>query len=167
MTLYELTAQFQQLADALVRAAEDPELETAIAAMLEDTAGNLEEKAEGYARVIRNFEAEAKMYREEEKRLAEKRKVCENSIERLKNNLQAAMAQTGMRKFSSGVFSFAIVKNGGKAPIVEIPPAEELPEELTRVTIEPDKDAIRKYIEETGDLSYGSIGERGESLRIR
>ena len=163
MTLYELTAQYQMLAEALMNGDDTGLVEE----LFEETNSDIEEKAEGYARIIRNFEAEAAALKAEEKRLADKRKVCENSIDRLKNNLQFAMTCTGKTKFKSGIFSFTIAKNGGKAPLQGIPDVSELPKELQRITIEPDKEAIRKYIEETGDLSYGFLGDRGESLRIR
>lgn len=163
MTLYELTAQYQMLAEALMNGDDTGLVED----LFEETNVNIEEKAEGYARIIRNFEAEAAALKAEEKRLADKRKACENSIERLKNNLQFSMKETGKTKFKHGVFAFSIVKNGGKAPLQGIPDVSELPKELQRITIEPDKEAIRQYIEETGDLSYGYLGDRGESLRIR
>ena len=45
--------------------------------------------------------------------------------------------------------------------------AEELPAELQKVTIEANNDAIRKYINETGDLTYAVLKEKGEHLNIK
>ena len=36
-----------------------------------------------------------------------------------------------------------------------------------KVFFKADSDAIREYIEKTGDLSYGEIGERGTRLSIK
>ena len=51
--------------------------------------------------------------------------------------------------------------------IVDVKDTSELPDDLVKITETPDLDAIRKYIEETGDLTYAHFGERGESLRIK
>ena len=161
MNLYELTAVYQRLQDQ-IEAGEDYE---GILAVIGD---ELEAKADGYARVIRNMEAEAKALKDEEKRLADKRKVCENAADRLKQNLYDSMKATGKEKFKTDLFTFAIQKNGGKIPvIVDVKDTSELPDDLVKITESPDLDAIRKYIEETGDLTYAHFGERGESLRIK
>ena len=161
MNLYELTAVYQRLQDQ-IESGEDYE---GILAVIGD---EIEAKADGYARVIRNMEAEAKALKDEEKRLAEKRKLREAAIERLKQNLFESMKATGKEKFKTDLFSFSIQKNGGKIPvIVDVKDTSELPDDLVKITEAPDLDAIRKYIEETGDLTYAHFGERGESLRIK
>ena len=127
-----------------------------------------QQEADGYARVIRNMEAQASAFKEEEKRIAEKRKRLESGADRLKQNLFEAMKATGKTKFKTELFSFAIQKNGGKNPvIVDVKDTSELPDDLVKITEAPDLDAIRQYIEETGDLTYAHFGERGESLRIK
>lgn len=161
MNLYELTAVYQRLQNQIEQG-EDVE---GILAVIGD---ELEAKADGYARVIRNMEAQASAFKEEEKRIAENRKRLENGIERLKQNLFESMKATGKEKFKTELFSFSIQKNGGKIPvIVDVKDTSELPDELVKIIETPDLDAIRKYIEETGDLTYAHFGERGESLRIK
>ena len=77
------------------------------------------------------------------------------------------MKETGKEKIKSELFSIAVSKNGGKVPItIDVEP-EELPEEFQKITVEADKDALRDYIQETGDLSYAHLEERGEHLSIR
>ena len=78
-----------------------------------------------------------------------------------------SMKQTGKEKFKTELFSFSVAKNGGKPPLVVDVPAADLPAELQSVSIEADKEALRNYIEETGDLSYGHLEDRGEHLCIR
>lgn len=161
MNLYELTAVYQRLQDQ-IESGEDYD------GILEVIGDEIETKADGYARVIRNMEAEAAAFKAEEKRLAEKRKVCENAVDRLKKNLFDSMKATGKEKFKTELFSFAIQGNGGKLPvIVDVKDTSELPDDLVKITEAPDLDAIRAYIEETGDLTYAHFGERGESLRIK
>lgn len=161
MNLYELTATYQRLQNEI----ENGEDYDGILAVIGD---EIEDKADGYARVIRNMEAQVASFKEEEKRIAEKRKRLESGVEKLKQNLFDSMKKTGKTDFKTELFSFKIQRNGGKQPvIVDVKDTSELPDELVKITEAPDLDAIRKYIEETGDLSYAHLGERGESLRIK
>lgn len=160
MNLYELTAVYQRLQNQ-IEAGEDVE---GILAVIGD---ELESKADGYARVIRNMEAQASAFKEEEKRIAENRKRLENGVERLKQNLFDSMKATGKVKFKTDLFSFAIQKNGGADPVIVDVPTDDLPDDLVQITEKPDLKAIAAYIKETGDLTYAHFGERGESLRIK
>lgn len=160
MNLYELTAVYQRLQDQ-IEAGEDYE---GILAVIGD---EIETKADGYARVIRNMESQAAAFKEEEKRIAENRRRLETSIERLKQNLFDSMKATGKEKFKTDLFTFSIQKNGGSMPVIVDVPTEKLPDDLVQITEKPDLKAIAKYIEETGDLTYAHFGERGESLRIK
>jgi hypothetical protein len=160
MNLYDLTAVYQRVQNEI----ENGEDLEGILAVIGD---ELEAKADGYARVIRNMEAQASAFKEEEKRIAEKRKRLETGVERLKQNLFDSMKATGKEKFKTDLFSFSIQKNGGALPVVVDVPTEKLPDDLVQITEKPDLKAIAKYIEETGDLTYAHFGERGESLRIK
>lgn len=160
MNLYELTAVYQELQNQ-IEAGEDVE---GIFAVISD---ELESKADGYARVIRNMEAQATAFREEEKRIADNRRRLEAGIERLKQNLFDSMKTTGKVKFKTDLFSFAIQKNGGADPVVVDVPTDELPGDLVQITKKPDLKAIAAYIKDTGDMTYAHFGERGETLRIK
>lgn len=160
MNLYELTAVYQRLQNELENGDD-------VAGILELIDDELEKKADGYARVIQNMRAYADAYKAEEQRLAEKRKKCEAGIERLRENLFNSMKATGKEKFKTDLFSFSIQKNGGALPVIVDVKTDDLPDDLVQITEKPDLKAIAKYIEETGDLSYGHFGERGESLRIK
>lgn len=161
--LYELTQDYLLLQEAL----ENDDYLLSDFIDFEETDKAFEEKAENYAKIIKNFEAEVDALKAEEKRLKNKRATLENSIDKLKNNLKDAMILTGKRKFKKGVFSFSIQKNGGKAPVIVDVPTEELADEFVIVSEKPNTEAIRKYIEETGDITQFHLGERGEGLRIK
>ena len=160
MNLYELTAVYQRLQNQI----ENGEDVEGILAVIGD---ELEAKADGYARVIRNMEAQVSAFKDEEKRIAENRRRLENGIDRLKQNLFEAMKTTGKEKFKTELFSFAIQKNGGADPVIVDVPTEQLPDDLVQITEKPDLKAIAAYIKETGDITYAHFGERGESLRIK
>ena len=163
--IYELTADLLRLQAMLLTADEENEAEIAEALQIADA--ELEGKAEGYAHVIRNIEADISALKAEEQRLNAKRKTAEKAAERLKNTLFEAMVRTGKTKIKAGTFDLKIAQNGGALPVILDVPADELPSELVKVKKEADKAAIAEYIEATGDLTYAHYGERGASLRIR
>lgn len=162
--LYELTNEFMELLDML----KDPEIEEQVVLdTLEGIDFELELKADGYAKVIKELEGSIETIKAEQTRLAKKKSTMEANIARLKNNLQDAMVKTGKTKFKTDLFSFNIQKNGGKAPVIlDVKDTSELPDELVRIKEEPDIEAIRKLID-AGKCKYAHYGERGESLRIK
>ena len=139
----------------------------ALADTMESVELAFKDKADGYAMVIRNLEGSIEAIKVEQKRLADRRKVMEAGIKRLKDNLEAAMVSTDMVKFKTDLFSFAIQSNGGSLPVIVDVETDELPDDLVQIVEKPDLKAIAKYIEETGDVTYAHFGERGKSLRIR
>lgn len=162
-TLYEMKAQYKMLLDTL-RSSPDDE---AVIAALAEISDEIEDKAEGYAMVRAELKAFADKLKAEEKRMSDLRRSAENNIKRLENNLMEAMKETGKEKFTTNLFSFSIANNGGKQPLVVDVNVMELPEELQEWDVKPNNEAIRKYIEETGDLTYAHLEERGQHLSIR
>ena len=147
---------------------EDPDVESdEIKAAMDDLNVEIEKKADGYAKVIRNLEGNLAAVKAEQEKLTAKKNVLESGIKRLKEDLQEVMTATGKRKFKTDLFSFNIQKNGGADPVIVDVPTEELPDDLVIVTEKPDLKAIAAYIKETGDITFAHFGERGESLRIK
>lgn len=165
MNLYELTAEYQHLQNVL-ETGEDDDFGY-VEELLASTEKDIEKKADGYARVIKNLEADEEKLKAEEKRIKEKRQVLNNSIKRLKDNLYNAMLALGKKEIPNDIFKIKIQKNGGVLPVILDVPIEELDDQFVIVTEEPNNTAIRKYIEETGDITNFHLGERGESLRIK
>lgn len=161
--IYELAAEYQQFMQMLVEDPTNEELQN----LFEIAADDLEEKAENYAKMIRNLESDIAGAKAEENRIKENRQAWEKSVDRLKDNLKAVMIATGKRKFKHGNFSFNIQKNGGALPVIVDVPTEELPDDLVIITEKPNLKAIADYINETGDITQFHFGERGESLRIK
>src|SRR5690606_9289213 len=103
-----------------------------------------EDKLENIGKVIRNLEAEVNAYKEEEKRLADKRKSIENNIKNLKQYAEEALRVTGKRKVKAGLFTFSIQKN---PPSVVINDEKLIPKQFY-VPVEPklDKSTIRDLL---------------------
>lgn len=162
-TLYELTGDYMKLLEM----AEDPEvdLET-LNDTLEGLEGEIEIKAENYAKVIKQLEGDASTIETEEKRLQAKRKAIENNIATMKNHLENAMRTTGKTKFKTDLFSFNIQKNPPSARVNE-EMMDKIPLEYL-VFPEPkvDKKKVLEELKNGAEFEWAEISQ-GESLRIR
>lgn len=161
-TLYEITGQYLQLLEMLEE--EDSLEEQVVKDTLEGIDGELEVKADGYARIIRELDAEAVKYEEEKKRLEERGNTLRNRSRILKEHLYNSMKMTGKTKFKTNLFSFGIQKNGGLQPM-EIVPDVIIPDEYLKK--EPDNTKIREAIKEGKSLPFAVLKERGDHLVIR
>ena len=162
--IYEITQDYLKLMEL----ASDPEIDPEIIAdTFEGIDGELEIKAENYAKIMKNLEGDIAALKAEEERLAKKRKAIENNIKRMKAALQEAMELTGKTKFKTELFSFGIQKN---APSVVIDTADirDIPEEYLKYK-EPDVDktAIKNAINAGVDFEGLAHLEVSQSLRIR
>lgn len=161
MTLYELTEDYMNLLEL----AEDPDIdEQAFVDTLEGIEGALEDKADGYAKVIRTLEGDAAACDAESKRLRNKKQTIENNIKRMKKALQYAMETTGKTKFKTPLFSFGIQKNGYSVSILDeskIPDKYLIPQEP-----QVDKRAIVADLKGGEQYSWAELVQT-KSLRIR
>lgn len=165
MRLYEITGDLLQLQSMLEDSVEDDVLKDT----LEAVQGEFDYKLEQYAKVIKNLEADVDALKNEAKRLTDKRKVLENNITRLNAAMFDSMKATGTSKVKGQLFTVAIQKNGGKVPVImaEGTTTEHLPDQLVNIVETPNLDAIREVLEAGKVVEGFSLGERGESLRIK
>lgn len=171
--IYELTGQFLQLLDML----EDEEVdEQVIMDTLESVEYEIEDKADGYAKIIKALETDVDGIQKENDRLTSRKKTYENRIKWLKQNLEMCMRATGKKKFTTDLFSFNIQRNGGKRKLTIDVDVENIPEEY-RIK-QPDAvngDKLREYLKENGlegqdgslNCEWCHLEPQGESLRIR
>jgi hypothetical protein len=160
-SLYELTGQFQQVLDM----AQDSDFsQEAIRDTLEAIGLEIEDKADGYAKVIKTLEGNVAALKTEESRLADRRKVIENNIKFMKKTLEDSMKTTGKTKFKTLLFGFNIQKNPASLVIDD---KNKVPEELL-IPQEPtiDNAAIKELLKNGAVLEYAHL-EQGESLRIK
>ena len=160
-SLYELTGSYLAVQNMLCDEDVDEQM---ILDTLESIEGELEDKADNYAKIIRELDSIVKARKEEAKRLTDSAKVVDNRIKVLKNNLYNSMKATGKTKFATDLFSFSIVKNGGKQALTI---DGDVPAEYTKTVVENDTDKIRQALEEGTELSFARLEPRGESLRIK
>ena len=159
--LYQLTNNYETVLNMLYDEDADEEM---ILDTLEAIEGEIEDKADNYAKIIKELEAKQNTRKEEAKRLTESAKVFENRVKALKSNLFNSMKATGKTKFATDLFSFNIAKNCGKQTLTI---DGEVPEEYTKTIIENDTDKIRQALEKGEKLTFAHFEPRGESLRIK
>lgn len=159
--LYELKSNYEEVLNMLYQDDIDEQM---VLDTLESIEGEIEDKADNYAKIIKELEAKQNARKEEAKRLTESAKVFENRVKTLKSNLFNAMKETGKTKFVTNLFSFSIAKNGGKQALTI---DSEVPAEYTKTVVENDTDKIRQALEEGKKLSFAHLEARGESLRIK
>lgn len=166
MNLYEVTGNVLQLQAMLESDEFDAEV---LADTMEAVDGEYEYKIEQYCKVIKNLEADMDALKAEAKRLSDKRKVLENNVDRLKKAMFESMKATGKTKVKGAIFTAAIQKNGGKLPVImaEGTTTEHLPDQLVKVVETPNLEAIRELLEAGKVVDGFTLGERGESLRIK
>lgn len=164
MRLYELTEQYQTLQDMIY----DPEVdEQTLKDTMEGLWGEIEEKADGYAKIIFSMKADIECLKQEENRLADRRRSLEERSKRLKDNLEANMRAIGKTKFKTAMFSFNIQKNGGLEPLVIDGLIDDIPGKyLIPQPPKPDTEKIRTLLAEK-QVDWAHLEPRGESLRIR
>lgn len=158
-TLYELTEQMAYLMQLL----EDPDAEEqVILDTMEGIDYEIEEKAEGYAKIIRMLSGQVDAITAEVDRLTARKKAISNNVERLKNSLEQSMILLDKKKFKTALFSFNIQKNPVTVNIIgEVPEQYLIPQEP-----KVDKKAIIAFVKEHGDTEYAQLTQ-SESLRIR
>ena len=163
-TLYELTEDYTNL----LALAEDPDIdEQAFMDTLDGIEGAIEVKADNYARVMRQLEADAAACDAESKRLKNKAKTINNNIGRMKQALQFAMQATGKTKFKTALFSFYIQKNSASV-VMDEQYIENIPERfLIRKDPEINRKAIKEAINNGEDIGGIAHLEQTESLRIK
>lgn len=164
MTLYELTDDYK----ALLQMAEDPDCDPEVLAdTMEGLEGAIEEKAEGYAIVMKELEATEQKIKTEVDRLNARRLSISNNIRCMKLRLQTSMLETGKTKFKTDLFSFGIQKNP-PAVVMDEQYIENIPKKyLVQQDPTIDKKKIKEDLKAGVDLDGIAHLEQTESLRIR
>ena len=164
MTLYQLTDEFLQLLEM----AEDPDTDLqALTDTMEAINADLEDKADGYAIIIRQMTGDMETIKAEIDRLNCRKMAMEKNIDRMKDNLRFSMGVTGKTKFKTARFNFSIAKNP-PAVVMDTDDIAHIPEEYHIPQPDKiDKRAIKDALKAGADLTGVAHLEQSMSLRIR
>jgi hypothetical protein len=163
MTLYDLESNFTELFTLFQSGEIDAQtFSDTLQAMEFDT--DFENKADGYAKAIINFNADNAKIKAERDRLNLRIKANEKMAEMLKNRLCGAMKTVNKTKFKTAFFTYNIRRN---PPAAVIAADAEIPDEYLRYKDpEPDKTALKDALKEGIKIS-GITLEHSESLIIK
>jgi hypothetical protein len=161
MKLYELSSAYAQVMELMEEGESDSLRDT-----LESIQEPLEEKAENIAKLIQSINADCEVIKNEEKRLADRRKALENKSTGLKQYLQEQLEHAGLSKVKRTMFTISIQNN---PPAVDVLDDDLIPKDYWIVP-DPvpslDKKTIMKILKE-GQEVPGVALKQGRSLRIR
>lgn len=133
---------------------------------LEDTLASItdavEEKLEAYAMVIKNIESDVEGIKSEEKRLAERRKIMENGITRMKQAIAETLQGSGQDKVKTEKFTFSFRKSSK----VEVSDIDSLPQEYVKVERTISRSELAKALK-AGEQIEGAQLVENQSLSIR
>ena len=116
-TLYELTGQYAELLSAIES---DEVPEEAISDTLEALGGELDEKIDSVACIIKQLDSEAIAIKAEKAKLADRQSVKEHQRDRLKDYIRQAMQLAGKKKVETSRNCVSVGKAQPKAVITNL-----------------------------------------------
>ena len=161
LSLYEITSGFPALMENEEISVEDKKkIEDELVVLLQQKSQNII----GYTK---NIELTINAMKEEEKRIADNRKVLENKISKFKEYVKECMENNGFTKIETELGTLSIAKSPTSVEIVN---EDEVPNEFKQevVTIKIDKTKIKNNFKETGEIPTGvNIITTNTNLRIK
>ena len=143
------------------------EIDTTIDDLLKELEGSIEAKVENYCWLIREIEGRAAIRLLESKRIKALATTNENLVKSLKERLKYFFETQSIQKLECKTFKVSIANNGGVQPLQVDLPADQLPVQFQKITIEADNASIRKALEMGTEIDGVKLLQRGTSLRIK
>lgn len=163
-SIYELTDQYKEIEGMLYDGETDVQV---ILDTMESIEGEIENKADSYAKLIKNMLSDASALKAEEDRIKTRRMALENRAGKLKETLQANLEFVGKTKFKTVLFSFSVAGNGGKQPLAITDNTGEIPNKYL-IPQDPivDKEAVRELLKNK-EVEWAHLEPYGKHLSIR
>ncbi len=155
MRLYEITEAYANL-----EAIED---DVDISSALANVEGALEDKLESIAKVIKNLDAMADAYEDEERRLRAKKQAAKNRVDGLKKYVKDNLEAIGKDKVETGIFKWSLQYSRPKLVITD---ESLIPDEFFVIERKPIKSEVQKAIE-MDQIIDGAEIVREKHLRLR
>lgn len=156
MKLYEMAEAYQSLLEAIEEGQD-------FSVALEQLEDKIDTKVENIAKVIKTTDAQVKAIKDEEKRLAERRKALEANIERLKTYTSTTLQNAGLTKVKGSLLTVSLQNN---KPSVVVDETEIADEWLIPQPPKVDKTRLYEALKE-GQVIPGATLQSTQSLRIR
>lgn len=168
-SIYEMTEEFKTLWQLM----DDGVLEDdALMGAFEVAREDLADKLEGYCKFLKNLESDIAGLKAEEKRLAERRKVLENTKDRAKGAMLRAMKTAGEKKLPAGSFTVSVQANPPSL-ILDEQYIENIPEKyIKHPAPEVDRSALKDALQNGDDETKKALEgiahlEQYDGIRIK
>ena len=163
MKLYELTSKRQELLDLIAAMDhEDLELSDAVGDTLEALDEAIQDKAEAVASFIFSLQADSAALKQEEQRLAERRRLNDAKVERMKTYLADMLEDADIDRIKGLKYTIGF----RKSEKVQVSDVDALPERFLRVKREPNLTALKEALK-AGQAFDGVSLTTNKNLSIR
>lgn len=115
MKLYELTNDLVELMEV----EEFEGNEEIRQQVIEQIGSMIDGKAENIIKIIKNYEADIEVLKQEEKRLASNRKIKENKVKRLKEYTRECLERVGKKKVETSIGNISLRKSPASLKILD------------------------------------------------
>lgn len=161
-SIFNIVGEYQRLYD--MATSEEEQAEQVFIDTLDSIKSELAQKADGYGAVMTRLEMEEKKADELVKRYTAIRNARKNARKKMGEAVIWACDELGVDKIEGNDVVLRVKKNGGVQPLVIDKPGE-VPDSLTKITIEPDNAKIREYLKEH-ECDFAHMEERGRHVEI-
>jgi len=171
-TLYDIGSDMQALEALLLENdgdISDVSVSIAVEAWERELETDLTGKVDAYVRLIADIEARADARLVESNRIADLVKADTKAADALRERLRFIFETKGFKPVQTDHFKVSLVNNGGKAPLHIRVGMDELPSWAVKseTILSVNKDAIRAALTDGKEVSFASIGERGNRISIK
>lgn len=164
MKLYELTDAYAELA-ALLDECESEEEAAQLWAQIDEIGASIAEKADNYARFLRNKQTEVDGLCKEIERLQKRKRSAENQIEQLREHMKFAMGVAGATEIRTTLGKWTIRRNPPRVEVLD--ESEIAPEFFDPQPPKLSKSKLLKHWKDTGEIPDGCDVVQSESMQFR
>ena len=164
MKLYELTDAYAELA-ALLDECESEEEAAQLWAQMDEIGASIAEKADNYARFLRNKQAEVDGLGKEIERLQKRKRSAENRIEQLREHMKFAMGVAGATEIRTTLGKWTMRRNPPRVEVID--ESEIAPEFFDPQPPKLSKSKLLKHWKDTGEIPDGCDVVQSESMQFR
>lgn len=161
--IFDIVGEFKEL--YTFATSEEEQAEEAFIDTLESLKGELIEKAAGYVAVMNRLEMEMNKADDIARRYTAIKNARKNAIQRMKDACLWACDNLGVTEIDAGDMTIKVKNNGGQLPLI-IDAPDKVPQNLCKVTIEPDNSLIREYLKDH-ECDFAHMGERGKHIEVK
>lgn len=122
MRLYELTDKYRKFNDYANDMLEEDMTEEDIQILIDNLEAIddlIENKCENTVKILKNMSADIKALKDEEDRLAKKRKALQNQHDGLKNYMKTMIESSGKSSVSAGLFKVRLQKSNPSLNVID------------------------------------------------